>query len=581
MQTDSDAFAREHDRRLVELQSLFDLSKTLNSSLNLKSILDTLLLTPMGRLLISQGCMLLSDDQRIFKVVTVKGLHRELVGKAISVEEEWHDPKLRDEIKDSTAREFLQNNNLQLACPILSNNSCIGLLLLGGKLGGRTFSTDDLEYLSSLTNLAAPAVQNSKYVRELQGVNWQLDKKIQELNTLFDISKELNATLDQDKIANTLAYAIMGELMVQRFLLLLEEGQQGLQSLVAKGFRNQDDRKFLQNRQAIESILTIRTATHIDTIDDDHLAGALEKAGLSVLVPLIVQDKLKGCILVGGRLNNKPIQQDELEFLSTLGNAAMISLENARLFEETIEKQRLEEELSIAKDIQQKLLPSEPLSVPGFEFAGFNTPSRQVGGDYYDLVKIDNKRIAVAIGDVSGKGVGASLLMANLQASLHALIRAELELSDIVYRINNIIYANTSMDKFITFFLGMVDIEERTLTYVNAGHNPPYIRRDGRELIKLEAGGLILGMMPNMPYQQDTLTLQSGDLLVLFTDGVSEAMDEDDEEFEEWRVEEFICNFKKTSALELVKDLSETVQQFCGSAPQSDDITIVAVQVAP
>lgn len=293
------------------------------------------------------------------------------------------------------------------------------------------------------------------------------------------------------------------------------------------------------------------------------------------------QDVLAGCILIGERLNKADYRDDELEFLSTLGNAAMISLENARLFKETLEKQRLEEELAIAREIQRKLLPAYPPIIPGYEFAGMNHSHSQVGGDYFDYIQIDEQKWAVTIADVSGKGVPAALLMANIQASLHAMIHTEWCLADKVARINNIIHANTNMDKFITFFIAIIDTQKHELTYVNAGHNPPMLFSGAKQTDKvrlLETGGLILGMLKNVPYQQETIALHRGDLLLLFTDGVSEAMNEKDEEFEEFRIEATIREHMQESAADIMHCLEKAVRKFTGTAPQSDDITILTMR---
>lgn len=579
MNIDSGGFEREHDQRLVELQSLFELSKTLNSSFHLNTVLNTLLFTPMGRMLIAQGAILLHNQQEFFKIHIVKGLPRDLVGKKVAIKEQWSGPLLSDKLGDPVGKAFLQKHNIQLICPLLSNDKCLGLILLGKKIGGQAFTDDELEYLSSMANLAAPAVENSSYIKELQDVNRQLDKKIQELNTLFDISKELNATLERDKIANTLAYAIMGEMMVQKCLIFLEDGEMQYIAQVVKGFRNLSEVSILNDKYFQEKLSNCKQAQLLENIEDEELKKSMQENGLSVIVPMLSQDQVKGCILVGGRLNAAPFQDDELEFLGTLGNSAMISLENARLLQDTIEKERLEEELSIARDIQQGLLPKTPPTADGFDLAGLNIPSLQVGGDYYDFFKIDDDRIALAIGDVSGKGVGASLLMSNLQASLHAMIYAKWTLAEIVYRINNIIHQNTPFDKFITFFLAVVDIKKCEMTYVNAGHNPPYIYHKNGKLEMLEVGGLILGMMPNMHYEQATIPLVKNDWVLMFTDGVSEAMNEKDEEYEEHRIEKFLQEVKKTSACDFVEALKESVRKFCGKAPQSDDITILVLQV--
>jgi sigma-B regulation protein RsbU (phosphoserine phosphatase) len=306
---------------------------------------------------------------------------------------------------------------------------------------------------------------------------------------------------------------------------------------------------------------------------------AFRQSGYRVIVPMRIQNKTRGLLAIGERITKVEFQDYDIEFLSTLGNEAMICLENARLFKETLEKQRMEEELAIAREIQQKLLPHECPALAHFDISAVNVPSRQVSGDYYDCIKLNSNKLCLVIADVSGKGTGASLLMANLQATLHALIEADSSLVDIATKINNITYRNTSYDKFITFFFGILDINEQRFTFVNAGHNPPILMHHDGSVKLLETGGLILGMMPNMPYQQETVSLTAGDCIVMFTDGVTEAMNDADEEFEERRLIGIIqSNTNETT--EVMKDkILTAVREFSGDLPQSDDITLLILKV--
>jgi sigma-B regulation protein RsbU (phosphoserine phosphatase) len=225
-------------------------------------------------------------------------------------------------------------------------------------------------------------------------------------------------------------------------------------------------------------------------------------------------------------------------------------------------------------------LPEKCPDVEGFEIAATNISSQQVGGDYYDCIQLDEKHVCVTIADVSGKGIPASLLMANVQASLHALIDSDQSLSFVTSKINNIIHRNTGHDKFITFFAGIIDIENYTFTSVNAGHNPPYLYRANDSSLKLlEKGGLILGMMANMSYEQEMNQLHSGDWIIMFTDGISEAMNENEEEFEEHRIETVIKQNIEVSAEKMKDNILAAVKEFTAGTPQSDDITMIIVKV--
>ena len=194
------------------------------------------------------------------------------------------------------------------------------------------------------------------------------------------------------------------------------------------------------------------------------------------------------------------------------------------------------------------------------------------------MIPISDQVYGVSIADVSGKGPGAALLMANLQASLHALVAGAMGISDMVGRINHLIHQNTDLDKYITFFYGQLDLRGHTFTYCNAGHNPPYkVSRDGRA-IELMAGGIVLGMMDGLHFETATTVLKPGDLIVMYTDGITEAVNAEDEEFGEARVLELVRKSQDRTAQQLVDDLVSSVKTYFGNAPQADDITVVVIR---
>ncbi len=582
--------SRELDERLVELQALFDVSKTLNSSLQLKQILDTLLLTPMGKMMIGKGLIMIARTEKRFVVETVKGLQQANIGREFEVG--LHPPMtvfLQNEETGEIANEpwavYLKKTGLQLVIPIISNNSCKGLMAFSSKINGQNYSTNEIEYLNSLSNLAATAVENGMIFQELKDVNRKLDKKIQELNTLFDIGKELNSTLESAKIASVLAYALMGELMAQRCWVITEQQDQ-MQLSVAKGA---EDAPILSDAEFLASLTKLTAPLRINNENNGLKAEwqeSLRAAGMLLIVPLVSQEVVRGGIVLGEKITKGEYAEEELEFAATLGNTALISLENARLFQETLEKQKLEEELAIAREIQQKLLPKDAPKLRGYELAAINIPTTQVGGDYFDYFAIDANRYVLTIADVSGKGVPAALLMSNLQATLHAMMTADVPLEKIVARINTSVHANTTYDKFITFFVGVLNVSAHTFTYVNGGHNPPYLfhkipgDEGAAEFHLLEKGGLLLGMFPGVPYESETVTLQSGDVLIMYTDGVSEAMNAKEEEFTEARLEQAVRNRRAlpgVSAAALIDAITSEVKQFTAGQPQSDDITLLAL----
>jgi len=251
--------------------------------------------------------------------------------------------------------------------------------------------------------------------------------------------------------------------------------------------------------------------------------------------------------------------------------------------EEAIERERLEKELATAREIQEKLLPHEMPDIPGFEITGTSLPSQQVGGDYFDFLDIEGGQLGIAIADVSGKGIPAALLMANLQASLHAQVLQRGEVSEVAYRINNLLYKSTDAHMFVTFFYGILDRQRSLFTSTNAGHNPPLVFRSDGRIERLSEGGLILGFQPDVHYEQQTVMIERGEVIVLYTDGITEAADPSsemvsDDLFGVEKLKDVVRENFRCSAREIQSAILEAIADHTDNAPQFDDITLVVIK---
>lgn len=559
-----------------ELQPLFEFSKVVNASLDLEFILATVLRTIMGKMLVGKGAVLSRGDGTQFGIRFVRGLPDAMVGTVLPIGRPPRSFVHLRRRKDEWARQ-LAAADLDLLIPILSRNHIVGYLGLGRRLNGVRYSANDRALLRSLVDLSGSAIEKALIIGEVHAANRNLDRKVQELNTLFDLSKELNAGLDLNRVMRLLSFALMGQIGVRQYAVALE--RQGRLEIASSR---------MDHPEALDSVFPElcdlkRASTMPELLKHRECrasAGELIRLGFQAVVPMHLQQKTKGLILLGPRIRSAPYAQADLEFLYALGNLAIISIENARLFLEAIEKQKLEDELLIAQEIQRDLLPEHLPEIPGFETAAANIPSKQVGGDYYDVLARKGNEFVLAIGDVSGKGVPAALLMANAQAALRALSPSADSLSEITGRMNDLAAANTrGGNKFITFFWGVLDAASRTLQYVNAGHNPPIVLRTTGAVEYLDKGGLILGVLPTMnPYEQGTARLEQGDLLVLYTDGVSEAMNAKGEDFSEDRMLEVLRRLRTESASVIMKGLLAAVDEHAASTPQSDDITVLILR---
>jgi sigma-B regulation protein RsbU (phosphoserine phosphatase) len=565
------------DRRLFELSALFEISQTLNSSLNLQSILNNILLMPMGRMMLAKGIVLLKEEGCDYKVEAIKGLPHSLYEKTINLTGIPAHPFFIKELSEEVPWiQFFNEFKIEFCIPFISRTDNLGLMGLSRKISGESFTDEEVEFLTSLSNIATTSIENALVFDKIQKVNRQLDHKIQELNTLFDIGKELNLTFEQDKILKLLSYALMGQVTVNNFIIALKEEDTFIAALV-KGSSFALAEGNLCGELCARCAAILKPYLRKETSEFDNF---LVDAGVRVVVPMQIQNEVKGYIFLSDKITNKDFTESDLEFLQTLGNVAIISIENARLFQETLEKQKLEEELAMARTIQNRLLPKKMPELANIEIHGINVPSKQVGGDYFDIIKIDDQRIGLAIADVSGKGMPASLLMSNLQASLHSLAGEDYTLDKLVGRINNVIYNNTDPEKYITFFYGLLNTQNLDLTFVNAGHNPPYVLHDDGNIDELIEGGIILGMMPDMPYVLGNCKLKKGDTMMLFTDGVTETMNDSDEEFEEKRLIEFIKSEGPQNSPERINELLiNALKRFSNDNLQSDDITILTLKI--
>lgn len=562
-----------------EHSALFEFSKVINSSLDPHFIYSHILLTIMGKMLCTKGLVLIRQDDHRYAVAMAKGFPQSLVGTSMSIREipqsSFYVDRL-DAAKYPWAK-FFRKAGVKILLPMFMADRPIGMLGFGERFAKKKLQSREITYLRSLANISATAIEKSRTIEEVQQVNRKLDRKIQELNTLFDLGKEYVSLLDSEKLIRLLVFSLLGQVGVNRYIICLSQGGD------IRVAASRVDGTVPQG-ELLRTLFTLNATTLVENLS----AGAVQDARdvlaavkMAVVVPMSIQGENKGLMILGTRLSGQPFVAEDFEFLSSLANLAIISLENARLFKEAIEKQRMEDELMIAREIQKGLLPSVLPAIPGVDIAAANISSKQVGGDYYDVIPAGPDRYVIAIGDVSGKGTPAALLMASIQASIRALVPLNLSLSELTGRVNDLMCENTGGNKFVTFFWGFIDAVAMTLTYVNAGHNYPYLMHTNGMNDRLDKGGMILGVMKTiMPYEEATVKLAHGDLLLLFTDGVSEAMSRTSEEYGEERIEAVLKNHADDTAQCIIDVLHEDIVRHADGGQQSDDITMMVLKVA-
>jgi serine phosphatase RsbU (regulator of sigma subunit) len=287
----------------------------------------------------------------------------------------------------------------------------------------------------------------------------------------------------------------------------------------------------------------------------------------AICVPLWNNKEIIGMIYADRLSLLREFTEEDLRLLTLLSNLAAVKIENAILIEQAIEKEKMERELQLAVQIQKDFLPRTSPSCENFDIAGKNVPCHQVGGDYFDFISIDPRRLGITVADVSGKGVSASLLMASLRAALHSEVHPRFQMAAMTAKLNDFVHQSSAVNTFITFFFCDLDTGTGALTYVNAGHNPPLVfGKDGKTRF-LEGTGLCLGMLPKMTYEVRRHDLKSGDIFMLFTDGITESRNKDNEEFGSERLAEICRRNAGESAQELMNAVFRELEAFTGKAP--------------
>ena len=295
-------------------------------------------------------------------------------------------------------------------------------------------------------------------------------------------------------------------------------------------------------------------------------------------VPLGVSDKVFGIIYADSPIAEGRFTEDHLKVLTTLASVAAIRVENTRLVEARIERERLERELALASEIQQRFQPTAPPIISGYELQGISFPCYEIGGDYYDFIEREDGRLVIALGDVSGKGTAAALLMSSLHAAVHAQAGSHDTLVATISAVNKYLADNIPANRFVTLFYAELDPESGALSFLNAGHNPPLIVHAAGTVEQLASGGLPLGIKPDAEYREGRTQLQPGDVLVIYSDGVTEAVSPSGEEFGATRLYETVSRNIESSAAGIRDRIESSLTKFAQGTSAADDITLVIVK---
>lgn len=514
----------------LHLTSLLHLSTQLSELQSAEQVLNAAVLSIMGKLRLRRACILHPDGD-LFLITHCKGV-LPLPVSQFAIDECTY------ALAATPAMQPLADQGIEWLVPLIAHGELLNVLCFGGSVDGLAPQEDTRSYIELVRAIATTAVHNTRMVSTLIDAKKALEGQTLLVTTLYESARDFTGKLEPNEIARILSYRLMGQLMTSSFALVLDEPLGGTTIAAQRG-----------------------------TIDD----AALE-------IPIHTRGIRRGVLLVGPKLNGNVFSPEEITFAEALGNTAMIALETYRLVQVEIERGAFLKQMEIAAQIQQGLLPVQLPETPGLDVAAATTPSAHIGGDYYDVLPLDGGRTLFAIADVAGKGIPAALLMANVQAALNTLAPLDLGLPQIATRINRLVYDNTAPEVFVTMFLAIIEHDTRVLTYVNAGHNPPFVLSDGN-VVYLKTGGVLSGVLPDPPpYESGSIVLTDNSVLVLYTDGVTEARNADGDEYEPERLVSCVQSLAHLSALDILIGIHRNLDEFSTTDLPDDDTSLIVVK---
>ncbi len=408
------------------------------------------------------------------------------------------------------------------------------------------------------------------------------------VEVLVEVSQALIYHMALDKLLDHVMDLITQNIPMDRGVLMLKEGRP--EQLVPKVVRIQNGPLKTQSIVVSQSIVRMALEKNSSVLLSDIQSDAQLGGQISIVqaqihsamcVPLWNNKDIIGLIYADRAALLGQFTEDDLRLLTLLANLAAVKIENARLYEESLEKERIERELTVAAQIQRNFLPREDPVFGPYDISGSTRACRHVGGDYYDYIPVDDTRLGVVVADVSGTGVSASLLMASVRASLHAEIPMARDLAALAARLNDFVHTSSDSHSFVSFFFGLLDRETGVVTYVNAGHNPPLILEPGGTRRSLESTGFCLGMFAGVTYETKTAALAPGEILCLYTDGIVENRNSKKDEFGEERLAAALEESAAKPASEIRDRVFDGVFGFTGCSEPGDDMTVVIVKRNP
>lgn len=421
-----------------------------------------------------------------------------------------------------------------------------------------------------------------KEVHELRDKTKRLRRAVDELSTLNELALDIGGSIDSEEIMRTIIGRSIRSIGAEQgdITLVDEDEKDTAKTLVRSMVSSKEQSPVHLNRNLLGWMQINKKPLLInDPKNDNRFRNVDWEESIHSLLsaPLMVRSKLIGILTIYNKKQGSEFTGQDQRLLSIIATQSAQVVENARLHEEEEALKKMKHELELAAKIQKQLLPDEKPEIEGYGLCGRNITARSVGGDYFDFFPLDDKRWAICLGDVSGKGMPASLLMSNMQALLRGQVIYEPSPGKLLKNANRQFYQSTDVEKFVTFFLGILDTESHTFHYSSGGHEYPFLLHADDGFDRLKTGGLPLGVMDNQEYREESVQLEPGDKLVIFSDGIIDSRNEEDERFGEGRLKQILLDENKNTGEQLM-DHAFTASIEHNANPQPfDDMTMIVL----
>ncbi len=588
---------------IKRLSTFVLINKQINTAINFQDLLSYIMASAKEVLATEGSSLLLTDkktDELYFNVVENSSGKGEILkeirvpmgvgiagivaqsGEPLIINDAQNDSRVFRKADELTS---LKTKNI-LAVPIRVQGDIIGVLEVINSLNHQEFSATDLHVLQSMADQAGIAITNRNLIESLRASNQSLAKRIKELTAINKVSLLIGRNMDYDinTIFSRTIDIIAESLGIERVSLFIKDEKTGQLRIVdARGISKDSFDELHPSGKIMGHIFLSGNPILVEDMTATKKYGAYKrfryKTKSFLCVPLRVKQKIIGIINLADKKNGLPFDNEDLQTIETIAMQISETYENALFYEELIDKQRIERELEVANKIQQSILPSSFPTDHGLDIAATSIPALEIGGDFYDITDCGDGKYAAYIADVSGKGIPAALFMALSHSAMRIVSETQRNPALVLDKANNFIISNSRKGMFVTLFYLLIDTSNSSFSYGCAGHNEQLYYDSATDKINLiKSKGIPLGILPDREYQQVSQSYKPGDFIVLYTDGVLDAINKENEDFTLERLIETVKRSRSLPAEQIIKNIKDDVESFCGDVHQFDDLTLMIIK---